>query len=796
MKRKTALCAVIFILVSMMVSAGDFQKTVLALYKSSEGQTAKENEIYFYLSNPLKEMGLKITYWDIDRGLPSKSLTNQTRAVITWFRGPSMRRPYDYLDYIDSVIDQGKKVVVVDNFGAYQDRDTGDYVLPLRMNTTLDRLGVMYHGDWTQDGSKIKIASKVPEMVEFQGKQNPSSSAFFYRFISSDRKLKTWLSIKRTDRDYDPSPVIVTNRNGGFALSRYIYRVENGKVTLLLNPSLFLEEALFPKASGENIAILADVNDSAGKKILEFTESNFKRAKIPYTVISTRDFRGMVPDDLNPYSAIGLILNSDKGLDTEILKRYLDKGGRIVSLYGGRYTELMPYLGIGSNRKAIRDSTGYRIKKGFLSGEDVSINDRSVEWRPGYGIPVSSARILATDYSGRIPLVWSADVRNGKVLVWNWDNFIYGEYLGYILESFLYVQPVGVAATPALSIMYIDDWPLPMYNVVKPPLKITDTEFYSKIWWPDIKDMLAKEGLPFTSYVIFNYNGTTKPPFETGEFFVAKGNAASKIGYEELSSGYDVGLHGYNHVSPTLTKTEINAFTWSSVEEMEFAFNHAKIEWIRLFGEYSLPRTYVAPHNIISQDGIRALHHVFPTIKSISTVRSGEGEGEVYDFGPNKEFPDIYMMPRMTSGYILNETARADIVSGILGPGLWSHFIHPDDIFDQHRSEGKDWAGLKADFLDMITYVKKNYPWLKSMNATDGYRAMRKYDEIGVDYSSVGNTVKIRVREPGIYFRLRFNGKRILSVKGGSVVYSYRSTDAAVIKAEGSEIIAVLGRKE
>ncbi len=289
MKNKRFFFTAVFILISVLGSAGGFQKSVLALYKSSEGQSAKENEIFFYLSTPLKEMGLKVTYWDIDRGLPGKSMLDYSRAVITWFRGPSMRKPMDYLNFIDSAIDQGKKVIVIDNFGAYQDRDTGEYVQPLRMNTTLDRLGVMYHGDWTQDGSKIKIASKVSSMVEFQGKQNSAASAFFYRFIPSDRKLKVWLSIERTDRDYDPSPVIVTNRNGGFALSRYIYRVESGKVKLLLNPALFLKEALFPPASGENIALLADVNDAAGKKILEFTESNFKRAKIPYTVIQNRE---------------------------------------------------------------------------------------------------------------------------------------------------------------------------------------------------------------------------------------------------------------------------------------------------------------------------------------------------------------------------------------------------------------------------------------------------------------------------------------------------------------------------
>lgn len=794
MKKRTILAVIILMFSSFFLFGEGFQKSVLALYKSSEGQSARENEIYFYLSVPLKEMGLKVTYWDIDRGLPSKSLTEYSRAVITWFRGPSMRRPYDYLDFLDSVIDEGKKVIVIDNFGAYQDRDTGDYVRPLRMNTTLDRLGVMYHGDWTQDGSKLKIAEKVSKMVEYQGRQDVSKSAFFYRFISSDRKMKVWLSLARTDKEYDPSPVIVTNRNGGFALSRYIYRVEGGKVKLLLNPKMFLAEALFPKASGERAAILVDRTDPVSNRILEFTESNLKRAKIPYEIINSRDFRGMVPMDLRPFSVVGLILNSDKGLDPGILNNYLEGGGSILSLYGGRYEKLKPVLGIKENRRNLRDSTGYRIKKGFLTGENISINDRSVEWRPGYGIPADNAEILATDFTGRIPLAWSVKIKNGKVLVWNWDNFVYGEYLGFILESFLYVQPVGIAATPGLSIMYIDDWPLPMYNVIKPPLKITDTQFYSKVWWPDIKKIMEKEELPFTSYVIFNYNANTRPPFETGEFFVAEGNAASKIGYEELSSGYDMGLHGYNHVSPTLKKTGINAFVWSSVDEMKVGFEHAKSEWVRLLGEYSLPRTYVAPHNIISQDGIKALHSVFPTIKSISTLRAGEGEGEVYDFGPNREFPDIYMMPRLTSGYIFNETLKADLVSGVLGPGVWSHFIHPDDVFDQHRSEGKDWNGLKDDFEKMITFVKTNYPWLTAVNATDGYRDMRDYDEKGVDFSIDGRTVIIKVREPGILLRLRYNGKRIVSVKGGEVVYSYKNTDAAVIKAVNSEVVVGFNR--
>ncbi len=794
MKQRIGVIIILFFTILTAVSAESYERTVLALYKSSEGQTAKENEIYFYLSVPLKKMGLKITYWDIDKGLPGKSLTQYSRAVISWFRGPSMKKPYAYLNFLDSMMEEGKKVLVLDNFGAYQDRDTKEYVKPLRLNTTLDRLGIMYFGDWTQDGSKLKITTMVPSMVEYQTKQDVKKSAFFYRFISSDRKKKIWLAVKRTDKKYDPSPVIVTNRNGGFALSRYLYRVENGKVKLLINPEMFLTEALFPKAAGENIALLTDPADSHTGKILEYTESNLKRAKIPYTIISSREFRGMVPLDLRPFTAAGLILTSDAGLNPAILDRFLTGGGSIVSLESARFDKLAPYLGIAKNRSFIRDSTGYRIKNGFFTGEETSINDRKTEWSPGYGIPVKSADILATDYSGRVPLLWTAKVKNGKVLVWNWDNFIFGEYLGYILESFLYAQPVGVAATPALSIMYIDDWPLPMYNEVKPPLKITDTAFYSRVWWPDIKALLKREGLPFSSFAIFNYNAETKPPFETGEFYVASGNEPSKIGYGELADGIDLGLHGYNHVSPTLKKTAINEFLWSSEKEMEVAFDHAKREWIRLFGRYSLPCTYVAPHNIISQDGIRALHHVFPTIKAVSTVRSGEGKGEVYDFGRNKEFPDIYMMPRITSGYIFDPGIKADIISGILGPGLWSHFIHADDIFDKNRSQGKDWAGLKKSFEQMIAFIKTNYPWLTALNATNGYRAMRTFDEKSIDIQQDGKVLNVKAREPGVVIRIRYQGKILLSVTGGKVLYTYKNVDAAVVEIRSSEAVLTFNK--
>ncbi|MDA3941599.1 MAG: DUF2194 domain-containing protein [Spirochaetia bacterium] len=788
--KKILVSLIILFLLTGFVSAADpvYQKSVLALYKSSEGQTKAENEIFFYLSRPLKEMGLKIIYWDIDRGLPGESVTKYSRAIISWFRGPSMRNPGDYLTFLDTMIEDGKKVIVIDNLGAYQDKATGEYMQPLRLNSTLARLGIMYHGDWTQDGSLLEITHKDSEMVEFQGEQIVKDSAFFYKFISSDREMDIWLSITRTDKDYAPSPVIVTNRNGGFALSRYIYRVEDGKVKLLLNMKKYLMQALFPLPVKQKIAILAESNNTKAQDVLGFTESVLRRAKIEYAVISTRDFRGMVPFDLNPFTAVGLILSSDNGLDSAILDQYLDNGGSIVSLIEGRFDKLAPFLGIKEERRDIRASTGYRIESGFFTGENVSIVDRTVQWDPGWGIPGDNAEILATDYSKRIPLLWKTKINNGNVLVWNWGNFVYGEFLGYILESFIFIQPIGVAATPALSIMYLDDWPLPMYNVVKNPITTTDTDFYTEVWWGEIKELLNSWKQPFTSYAIFNYNAMTKPPFETGEFFVAKGNAPTEIAYEHLDTGIELGLHGYNHVSPTLQKSSINAFVWSSKDEMEIGFTQAKNEWVRLLGDYSLPRTYVAPHNIISTDGIEVLHKVFPTIKSISTLRAGEGEGETHDFGPHPDFPEIYMMPRMTSGYIFTSEIKSGAVSGIVGPGLWSHFIHGDDVFDAHRSQGKSWDELKTEFSSMLGFVRKNYPWLRPMNAYDGYRAMEEFDDIGTDFKFSGDDLLVQTGAPGLIFRMRFEGKKIKSITGGTLLYTYKSMDAAVIQADSPEV--------
>ena len=336
----------------------NYEDKVLALYKSSENQSEKENEVFFYLSQPLSKMGLSVEYWDIDRGLPTAKVMANIRAVVTWFRGPAMKNPEAYLHFLDNTIESGRKVIIIDNFGAYQDRKNNQYINQARLNLTLAKLGIQYFGDWTDNPDLIDIAYKDSTMVEFQGIQDPAESRLFYRYLQHDHNLRIFLSIRRKDRDYDPSPVIVTNKNGGFAFSRYIYRLKEGKVKLLLNVQSFLKEALFPRPVRENIALLLDDSTAAAKRIFEYASGVLRRAKLPFEVIHREQLSRLLPGDLRAFTAVGLILKDDAGLKSAVLEDYLEQGGGVVSLNGGNFRKLRTPLALKASPGASKIKTG------------------------------------------------------------------------------------------------------------------------------------------------------------------------------------------------------------------------------------------------------------------------------------------------------------------------------------------------------------------------------------------------------------------------------------------------------
>jgi hypothetical protein len=335
-----------------------------------------------------------------------------------------------------------------------------------------------------------------------------------------------------------------------------------------------------------------------------------------------------------------------------------------------------------------------------------------------------------------------------------------------------------------------------MFNVVKDPLSIKDTEYYTRQFWPDMKALFAGRGIPYVSYVVFNYNANTEPPFGSGEFFVAENQATVKIGREILESGQELGLHGYNHISLTENKTKVNIAVWPNQGAMEQSLEAAKKEWIGLFGEHTLPYAYIAPNNIISETGIAAVHNVFPSIKVMSFLRSGLGEEARSEFGPHPRFPDVYLIPRTSSGYPFTPAVRQLTAAAASGAGIWAHFIHADDIFDPHRSRGLNWSELKREFTGMLDFVDQHYPWLRFVTIREAHRTLESHDAIGVEYRWLDNNrLEVRTTAPGLPVRIRMNGYRLRNSRGAKLLYSYRKMSAAVLEMEGTLAVLEFSRQ-
>jgi len=755
-------------------------KTVLGLYKSSEGKSAGNNEIKTYLSGIIRDLGLRLTYWDIDKNIPRQKDLENVRAIITWFDGNEMKDPKSYLEFLNLCLDAGKKLVIIGNFGAYYNSTDKEYTATPLINYTMARLGIIYLGEWTDNPGLYVIKYKDPKLCEYKAKQNAALSAFFLQFLPVDKNLNVYLSLKRTDKDLAPSPVIVTNKNGGFAMSGYLFRSDDNERLPLLNFREFLIRALFPRPRTQKILLLVDESMQSTRKLSAYTQAVLKRAKIPFEVLNRNKFTDLCAHDLFCYTSIGLILTDDAGLSSGLFTNYLYQGGGLVSFMAGNFDELRSVLLMGPQKAKETWNHGYHIQSGLALGEDLALEDSEYDWDSGTHPPTSGATILGTDESGKTPLVWTNMFHKGRVLVWNWNAMAGGNFQGLILESFLYVQPLAACVTAGLGVLFIDDWPLPMYNNIVPPLKITTTEFYTTRWWPQIKELLSRYAIPVNAFLVFNYNDITTPPFLNNEFYLAKGNASAKAAGEILAMGGELGLHGYNHVSLTREKTDYNPKAWSSTKDMALSLRQAKRTWTMQFGAETLPFAYVAPQDIISDEGIRTLHEVFPSIKTVSTVRTGGKEETSTEFGPSPIVPGIYYIPRVSSGYLFTPYIRQIISSSVAGPGIWTHFIHPDDLFDPSRSKGKSWEELYSGLENMFAFVKKHYPWLRFVKIREAYKVLQALDQAPVTIEPRGKTLHIQA-PPGIYIRIRTNQYELEDADQAKIIYQYKHMPVIII---------------
>ncbi|PKD16980.1 hypothetical protein APR41_05950 [Salegentibacter salinarum] len=509
---------------------------------------------------------------------------------------------------------------------------------------------------------------------------------------------------------------------------------------------------------------------------LSFKNSNHIRkalnyAKIPYNEINRFDFNKK-PEVGNSVKVIVIYdlepLNKNA---MNFLIEFVVKGGHIFIPSVGTNKNFGFLAGVRGDANFEIDtiSQGFKFQSSFLpalKGKQYRNENKH------FGLQADNYRenieILATSISEEnYPLIIKNKIGNGSVITFNTDQYSQKQERGLFFAAILQgLEGVPYPVANASSIM-LDDFPAPLYNVKMEPvtseMDISQARFYTEVWWKDMLKLAREEGLEYSAYVCFDYSNRTSPPFNFPEWeqSVLTGsngnNAADKLMVDFQNSTHEVALHGYNHASLT-------GEVWPNKNYMGLSLKAVKKRWAaRNYGQ--LPVSYVPPSNIIDSTGFVALEENIPEIIYNASIYLGnfeDGGDREFDSEPyNNHF---FNFPRITSGFSLTSTRQFNQQSLYLYTGVWTHFIHPDDIYqipgEEPRESAGDYTlrninsygwrvsedgspGLFPRFRQYIKDVKKTFPLIRFLKVSEAAKITQNWREIPYNFTENDSEVEV-----------------------------------------------------
>lgn len=492
---------------------------------------------------------------------------------------------------------------------------------------------------------------------------------------------------------------------------------------------------------------------------------------------------------LHRYSCILLCTEFLHVLDTRAVNRlrdYVRLGGGVAVVYRGWNRDLRDLFGVETADDwpgfATDDDAGLEFMTDDFDGfEGLRVPPEDLSGHVPFDfVPMPDVTVLARNASGR-PLAWWRAEGAGRVVYWN--SAILAEPLarGLLVQSIACVQSKAVLAIANIGLIQIDDFPPPPLDALPEPAAsefpgASADAFYYDIWHRDMLATAAAYGVTYSYFAVLDYTDSAPAGAvatlesapdadELPEFF----NAAAA---ERAMQTGELGFHGYSH-RPLLLEH------WGSAAAMRQALERARRIWLRW--QASPPRAFVPPNNEYDQAGAEALAAVFPELETIcgSYLQGDFERGENREFGPEPWAPNLYAVPRATSGYEMTPVIQFEMASQLATFGVWTHFVHPDDVFDTPNAspEAGDWRnpdarywraladdgrpGLLTRFQDWLTLVKTRYPWLRYSDTRSALPVLKAHFDERFDSQIGVDRVVVKAR-PGAHFHVRVNdGSRV-----------------------------------
>lgn len=580
------------------------------------------------------------------------------------------------------------------------------------------------------------------------------------------------------------------------------------------------------------VLLVVDSADPYAAPAAEHARVALGRVRVPF---AEHDLAGGAP--LPALGRFGAVLTATERLGqiagaADRLDVFVRGGGGLAVLYRGWSAPLAPLLGLDGpgppvyvpdaealvfTAPLMPGGGDLRLPPSQLSSLDVGVDA---------GCDVFAEREGAEGV--RRPAAWTCARGAGRTAFWNTTVLGQKPYRGHLLQTLALVYPAHVRPVAGWAVVHLDDFPSPASNARVDPvwtsLGLTPAEFYARRWYPDMVALAERTGLRYTSTAIYAYNARTEPPFRFLEWVNGRVDVEGRtVPYSPWIMSLDAerseqALHGYNHQSLTTA-------LWPGRDRMVEALKVARARW-EAEDAAPLPRTYVPPMNWIDSVGVEALREAFPEVETIAGLYYGPFErGQDREFGPEPWAPELYALPRSTSGYILNDPARLRTVSLAQSIGAWSHFVHPDELYPNadraatYRENGLPdptsvgWTGeggMLAAFERWVGFVWEHYPWLDGVTASEAADRMRAFDRLRLAWTAetgavadasaplsaartggAGRRLDVEISQPGqTVLAWTRPGERLARVDGGAVIDTWQGPllSQHVVRASGHRL--------
>ena len=216
---------------------------VVALYDSKDEPSIRESRIHTLAEMPLNHLGLIARFHDARLGLPDAVADPEVRGVLSWLSGGAGISPDDYAEWASALLQAGKRLVVLGDFGIeLQGLDAPRVQASLA--GVLARLGVSTDWSYAQPAYGARVIRRDPEMMEFERRLTGPFHPFL-RTRAQGAAARALLTLRDREDSSSDSDLVVLGPQGGYAGGGVIYYQHPQRSWLKwhLNPFAFFREA-------------------------------------------------------------------------------------------------------------------------------------------------------------------------------------------------------------------------------------------------------------------------------------------------------------------------------------------------------------------------------------------------------------------------------------------------------------------------------------------------------------------------------------------------------------------------